>query len=221
MNAALSSLNQSLSDLGRGIDQLSAKFEAVRDFYELLDIRNKVETGTVSFPVNTVDLSRGISVEFKNVSFSYSSDSGGELVLKNVSFEIGSGHLCVCPFFLLIPRPLAHRIFRKVIVGENGSGKSTILNLITRIYDVTEGQILLNGVDIRTLRLDDVRKAVAVLFQEYAIFPLTVSPQYPSALSILTNPYSSLEKTLGLEIPNTPMMRIWFKKRRILEEPIL
>jgi ABC-type multidrug transport system fused ATPase/permease subunit len=62
-----------------------------------------------------------------------------------------------------------------VIVGENGSGKSTILTLLTRIYDISEGQILLNGHDIRTLRLADVRKAVAVLYQEYTIFPLPVS----------------------------------------------
>ncbi|KAJ2920908.1 hypothetical protein H1R20_g16186, partial [Candolleomyces eurysporus] len=155
VNTVLSSLNRGLSELDQHIDRLSERFKSLRDFYELFDIRNKIEDGTISFPGNTVDLSRGVSIEFKNVSFSYSNDSDGELALKNVSFEIGQGHLCV-------------------IVGENGSGKSTILNLITRIYDVTEGQILINGTDVRTLKLDDVRKAIAVLFQEYAMFPLTL-----------------------------------------------
>ncbi|RXW18382.1 hypothetical protein EST38_g7471 [Candolleomyces aberdarensis] len=146
VNTTLSSLNRGLFELGQRINHLSERFKKLGDFYELFDIRNKLEDGIISFPVNTVDLSRGVSVEFKNVSFSYSNDSDGELALKNVSFEI----------------------------GENGSGKSTILNLITRIYDVTEGQILINGLDIRTLKLDDVRKATAVLFQEYAMFPLTL-----------------------------------------------
>ena len=64
--------------------------------------------------------------------------------------------------------------FTQVIVGANGSGKSTILKLVVRLYDPDDGQILLDGHDIRTLRMYDLRQAVSVLFQDYTHFPLSV-----------------------------------------------
>ncbi len=62
----------------------------------------------------------------------------------------------------------------KVIVGKNGSGKSTILKLIARLYDPLEGVILIDGLDIKTLKLADIRRATSVLFQDYTHFPLSV-----------------------------------------------
>ena len=59
-------------------------------------------------------------------------------------------------------------------MGANGSGKSTILKLIVRLYDPDEGQILVGGHDIRTLKLFDLRQAISVLFQDYTHFPLSV-----------------------------------------------
>lgn len=59
-------------------------------------------------------------------------------------------------------------------MGVNGSGKSTILKLITRIYDPTEGEILIDGRDIRLLKLQDLRRVTSVLFQDYTHFPLSV-----------------------------------------------
>lgn len=60
-------------------------------------------------------------------------------------------------------------------MGFNGSGKSTILKLVARIYDVTEGTIRINGRNIRDLKLDDLRRSIAVLFQDYTLFPVSVS----------------------------------------------
>jgi len=62
-----------------------------------------------------------------------------------------------------------------VIVGNNGSGKSTILKLISRLYDPTEGQIFIDDIDIKKIRLADLRRAISVLFQDYTLFPLSVS----------------------------------------------
>ena len=61
-------------------------------------------------------------------------------------------------------------------MGFNGSGKSTILKLVARIYDVTEGTIRINGLDIREVKLEDLRRSTAVLFQDYTLFPLSVRP---------------------------------------------
>jgi ABC-type multidrug transport system fused ATPase/permease subunit len=60
-------------------------------------------------------------------------------------------------------------------VGNNGSGKSTILKLISRLYDPSEGHIFIDGIDIKTIRLADLRRAISVLFQDYTLFPLSVS----------------------------------------------
>ena len=59
-------------------------------------------------------------------------------------------------------------------MGANGAGKSTILKLATRLYDPDEGEIFFNGHNIRTLKLDDLRRAISVLFQDYTLFPLSV-----------------------------------------------
>ena len=71
---------------------------------------------------------------------------------------------------------------QQVIIGSNGSGKSTILKLVARIYDPSEGIILVNGQDIKTLRLADLRRTMAILFQEHTHFPLSVSPTPLSTL---------------------------------------
>ena len=61
----------------------------------------------------------------------------------------------------------------------NGSGKSTILKLISRIYDPTEGTIFIDDKDVKTLRLADLRRAMSTLFQDYTHFPLSVGFQSP------------------------------------------
>jgi len=62
------------------------------------------------------------------------------------------------------------------MIGANGSGKSTILKLIARLYDPTEGEILVDGREVCQLRLADLRRVTSVLFQDYTHFPLSVSP---------------------------------------------
>ncbi|KAJ7583265.1 P-loop containing nucleoside triphosphate hydrolase protein [Mycena floridula] len=129
------------------------RFITVRRLYECTEIPNKVSDATVPFPENQQTLKEGISVEFRNVSFKYPDSE--TYALHNVSFNIGKGELCV-------------------IVGENGSGKSTILKLIARIYDPVEGDIFMDGHNIKALKLDDLRRATCVLFQDYTTFPLTI-----------------------------------------------
>ena len=92
--------------------------------------------------------------EFRNVSFAYPGQTRS--VLSNINFKIG-------------PRE------RIALVGENGEGKTTIVKLLTRLYDVTSGEILLDGVDIREYDLEDLWKEIGVIFQDFMRYDLTAS----------------------------------------------
>ncbi len=92
-------------------------------------------------------------VEFENVSFGYTSD---HRILKNVSFNIASG------------KQLA-------ILGTTGSGKSTIINLIPRFYEVNDGLIKIDQEDIRKYRLEDLRKNVGIVSQETFLFNKSIA----------------------------------------------
>ncbi|KAF9229816.1 P-loop containing nucleoside triphosphate hydrolase protein, partial [Gyrodon lividus] len=153
INHTANSFSSSLFNLFGESFSLAEQFASVRKLYEISEIPNRVIDGKTPFPENQQTLSHGISVEFRNVSFRYPGTD--KYALHNVSFKIGAGQLCV-------------------IVGVNGSGKSTILKLISRIYDTTEGTILIDDQDIRTFKLADLRRAMSILFQDYTYFPLSI-----------------------------------------------
>ena len=92
------------------------------------------------------------SIEFKKVQFSY---VASEPVLKGVSFRVEPGKTVA-------------------IVGATGAGKSTIINLINRFYDIDKGQILFDGIDIKTIPLKLLRKQVAVVLQDVFLFADTI-----------------------------------------------
>lgn len=117
------------------------------------------------------DVSPHLSLKSRNVTFKYPGAS--KYALKNVSFTLLPGQLCVRPP-QGFPRVVTYRGCQ-VIVGANGAGKSTILKLIVRLYDLDEGAIFLGGHDISTLKLSDLRQAISVLFQDYTYFPFSVS----------------------------------------------
>jgi ATP-binding cassette subfamily B protein len=92
--------------------------------------------------------------EFKNVSFAYPGSS--RMILKNVSFKLAPSE-------------------RIAIVGENGQGKTTIVKLLTRLYDPTEGQILLDGKDLREYDLESLWQEIGVIFQDFMRYEMTAS----------------------------------------------
>ena len=90
--------------------------------------------------------------EFRNVSFAYPGTQ--RRVLKNFNFSLRPGE-------------------RIALIGENGQGKTTIVKLITRLYDPTEGQILLDGIDLRDYDLDDLHTEIGVIFQDFMRYEMT------------------------------------------------
>ncbi len=94
------------------------------------------------------------SLEFRNVSFRYTQDA--EDTLQNISFTVNKGETVA-------------------VVGHNGAGKTTLSKLIMRLYDVTEGEILYNGINIKEYDLLKYREKFASVFQDYRIFAMTVA----------------------------------------------
>jgi ATP-binding cassette subfamily B protein len=90
--------------------------------------------------------------EFRNVSFAYPGSS--RAILRNFNFTLSPGE-------------------RIALIGENGQGKTTVVKLITRLYDPTEGQILLDGVDLREYSLEDLHRQIGVIFQDFMRFEMT------------------------------------------------
>ncbi len=90
--------------------------------------------------------------EFRNVSFKYPGSS--RLILNGLDFHLRPGE-------------------RVALIGENGQGKTTIVKLITRLYDPSEGQILLDGVDLRDYQLEDLYREIGVIFQDFMRYEMT------------------------------------------------
>ena len=97
-------------------------------------------------------------------------------MLKNVSFRIEKGQLCV-----IVGVNGSGNSFTLIFCDENNlpnnnfQGKSTLLKLILRLYEPIDGEILIDDMNIKTLKIDDLRRAASVLFQDYTIFPLSVT----------------------------------------------
>ena len=116
---------------------------------EILDTKNKIKDGTID--KDTTDI-KGI-VEFKNVSFKY--PDADECVLENISFKANKGETIA-------------------FIGSTGSGKSTLINLIPRFYDVTSGEILVDDVNIKDMKLEYLHNKIGYVSQKAVLFKGTV-----------------------------------------------
>ena len=116
---------------------------------EVLDTTSSIKNGTFDGKTATVG-----KVEFRNVSFKY--PDGEEYVLKNISFVANKGDTVA-------------------FIGSTGSGKSTLVNLLLRFYDVTEGQILIDDVDIKEYKLEELYNKFGYVPQKAIMFRGTIS----------------------------------------------
>lgn len=123
---------------------------AVTSSQRLLDFMN--EETDIDENLEGIEKVLDGEVKFENVSFSYGK---GSLVLKNISFEIKPGQTVA-------------------IVGTTGSGKTTLTKLISRLYDVNEGKILIDNIDVRDYALDSLRSQISYIEQDVFLFSTTV-----------------------------------------------
>lgn len=125
----------------------SAMVSAERVF-AILDDKSEIKNPENPLPFDDI---QG-EIEFRNVSFSYIE---GEPVLKNISFKIKKGESVA-------------------LVGPTGSGKTSIISLLTRFYEIDEGEILIDGININDVRKEDLRKNIGVVLQDVFLFSGTI-----------------------------------------------
>jgi ATP-binding cassette subfamily B protein len=140
-----------ISDMSEKFNVLQGAMASSERIFALLDTPVEVRSPATSH-VRTVDLSSGV-IAFENVTFEY---VPGEPVLKNVSFRVEPGQ-------------------RVALVGATGSGKTTIVNLLLRFYDVQQGRITIDDVDIRQMDLADLRAMFGLVLQDVHMFSGTIA----------------------------------------------
>jgi subfamily B ATP-binding cassette protein MsbA len=119
--------------------------------FEMLDTHSEVRERADAFALAP----HGRSIDFRDVSFAYD-DGAGKVVLRNVSFTARAGQMIA-------------------IVGLSGAGKTTLVNLLPRFYDVTGGAILIDGTDVRDVTLKSLRQQIGMVTQETVLFDDTVA----------------------------------------------
>lgn len=147
---AISALCGGVSSLVQTLGDMRNNAPYLEKCYEYLDLPNPMYQGSLTTEKRA---DRKYEVEFRNVTFRYPNAKTDSLKNVSVKFRIGE---------------------RLAVVGQNGSGKTTFIKLLCRLYDPTEGEILLNGIDIRKYRYDDYMKIFSVVFQDFSLlsFPL-------------------------------------------------
>ncbi|MCB9209495.1 MAG: ABC transporter ATP-binding protein [Ignavibacteriales bacterium] len=133
-----------IRDLSEKYNIMQTAMAASERIFDVLDDDTIIENPEVP---KSIEHYTG-KVEFKDVTFAYNSD---EYVLKNISFEINSGETVA-------------------IVGATGAGKTSIISLLTRFYDIQKGEILVDGINIKELSKDELRKRISVVLQDVFLF---------------------------------------------------
>ena len=142
---SLDSFSGALDSMLSSITLMNEFSVKMKDLITLFEMKPVIKDGDIKLPY----LDTPPTIEFKNVWFKY--PKVNKYVFKDLSFKIESGE-------------------EVALVGHNGAGKTTIVKLLARIYPVTKGQILINGIDINKLAIDDWYKNLGVLFQDFNFY---------------------------------------------------
>ena len=140
--------------IGTIINTTAQIYEGTLFIDNLIRFMNEKRTVVASLPEpRKVKHGEGHTIEFRNVSFAYPGTE--RRVINNVNLKLEPGDTCV-------------------LVGLNGAGKTTLIKLLTRLYDPTEGEILLDGYDIREYDTDDLYSMFGIIFQDFGKYAVSV-----------------------------------------------
>ena len=141
----INDINGHMQSLLEHAHVISNRYNLFINIFNIIDINKEKDEGTLK-------LEKINSIEFKDVKLSY---DGVNTILDNINFEID--------------RPMT-----VAIVGKSGAGKTSFVNLIPRFYNLTEGQILINGIDYTKYKLDELRKNISYVFQEPVVLNMSI-----------------------------------------------
>ena len=145
---AITNLFLGITGIFSYLGQLRNNASFLSTVYSLLDLPNEMYQGSLTTEKRS---DRKYEIEFRDVSFRYPGSDAWALRHVNLKFQVGS---------------------RLAVVGRNGSGKTTFIKLLCRLYDPTEGEIRLNGIDIRKYRYEDYLSLFSVVFQDFKLLAL-------------------------------------------------
>ncbi|WP_339635431.1 ABC transporter transmembrane domain-containing protein [uncultured Sneathiella sp.] len=207
---------QPIKSVAKLFPRMQTGLAAAQRIFTLMDIKHKVVDKPDAAPL---EFHRG-EVEFKNVNFAYHPD---EVVLKDISLRLGAGK-------------------RIALVGPSGGGKSTILNLIPRFYDVNGGDILVDGQSIRDVTIASLRQKIALVSQDVFLFDDTIraniaygrddvsddeiievakSAAVHDFVSALPKGYDTLVGSHGVRLSGGQKQRISIARAMLKDAPIL
>ena len=145
---ALILLYTPIKNLGNNLNSVQTSFYSIEKIFGLLDIVPSIRNKE-----NAITLERGdYPIEFKDVNFEYTK---GRPILKDINLKVDKGETIA-------------------LVGNSGGGKTTLVNLLPRFYDIKSGSITINGIDIRDYTLESLRQDIAVVFQDNFLFSGTI-----------------------------------------------
>lgn len=144
---ALIMLYTPIKNLGNNFNAVQFSFLAIERVFSILESEPKIKDSENAVVLNNIG-----TIEFKDVNFEYVRNKP---VLKNINLKVTAGETIA-------------------LVGNSGGGKSTIVSLIPRFYDVVSGGILIDGIDIRNLTLKSLRQNIAIVFQDNFLFSGTI-----------------------------------------------
>lgn len=170
---AITTFNSSIQSMVASYIDISNNGKYLKDYFDFVELKNKFDEGNLAIPYGN---NNQLEIKFENVSFTYPYQK--EKCLENINLTIKNKE-------------------RLSIVGENGAGKTTLIKLLLRLYEPTEGRILLNGLDIKQIDHKEYLKLFSTVFQDFKLFAFRILDNVTSLenkVNDITGIYNSLSK---------------------------
>jgi ATP-binding cassette subfamily B protein len=148
---AVTNVGQSVQLALSDLSELYEYHLFIKMLFDFLAYEPRIVAPAQPVPLKAENDARGLSIEFRNVSYTYPGKS--EAALKNISFTLHTGESIA-------------------LVGQNGAGKTTLVKLLTRLYDPSEGEILIEGCNIKEYDPEELRARIGVIFQDYVRYQM-------------------------------------------------